>query len=251
MEIKIPGRKKDAGDKSISSADTAEMLERLDRVERRLEELARQTADRETLQQELAGVSEELSQSIHDGMQPLKASHEAAAKASARTASLLEDWLGRERRQLQDQLGGLEQQSARERAAWEQKEADARAEQQRKLLDFAQSVIRYRDRLSTQCGYAREQREAAAEHLLLGVLEGTKAILEENGVEVLDGTGAFDEKLHRIGAVCPTDDPALHLQVKAVLKDGYRMDGRCIRFPEVEVYQYKAAADPQKTNDGE
>ncbi len=256
MFNKDPGYKKNGRDKSVpaAAADTADMLERLDHIERQLEEMgriehrleekARQMA--ETLEDKLASVSEHLSRSIRDGIQPLKTSNETAAKASARTAGLLEDWLERERRQFQDRLSGLEQEFAREQAAWKQKEAEARAEQQQRLLDFAQSVIRYRDQLSMQCGYARERQEAAAERLLLGILEGTKAILEENGIEVLDGTGAFDEKLHRIGAVCPTDDPALHLQIKAVLKDGYRMDGKCIRFPEIEVYQYKTTANAQK-----
>jgi len=124
-----------------------------------------------------------------------------------------------------------------ERRKCDQREARQAAEDQ-KLLNMVQSVIRYRDQLTIQLGYARESQVSQAENLLRAALDGTRSILTENGVEVLDGGGQFNEKFHRAVSTLPTEEPALHLQIASTENAGYRMEDRLIRSQEVTVYQY-------------
>lgn len=69
-------------------------------------------------------------------------------------------------------------------------------------------------------------------------------LFRDQGLEPIDGLGAFDPACHRAIERVPTADPALDGQLAELIRPGFRTADAALRYAEVRVYGYEPATAP-------
>lgn len=118
-----------------------------------------------------------------------------------------------------------------------QAESDARA-QEAAFVELCGSLIRFRDQLWIQRDYAQKDQSDEVVRAISSTLALCRSVLEEAGVEVLDGGGTFDMKRHHTVETVITDDPVLDWQIQRTVKEGYAFQSKLIRQQDVSVFRY-------------
>lgn len=118
-----------------------------------------------------------------------------------------------------------------------QAESDAQT-QEAAFMELCVSLIRFRDQLWIQRDYAQRDQSDEIVSAVSSTLALCRSVLEDAGVEVLDGGGTFDMKRHYTAETVITDDPALDWQIQRTVKEGYVFQDKLIRQQEVAVFRY-------------
>jgi len=120
----------------------------------------------------------------------------------------------------------------------QKKQPDAPASSDAGLLETISGIIAMRDNLlmrkSWICDFA-PQEEAAAK-LVEGQLRETAKLLERTGVEIMEGTEAFNSQVHTVVETKPAQFPEQVDQIAETFRPGYRFRGEVLRPQEVILY---------------
>lgn len=131
----------------------------------------------------------------------------------------------------------LESKLKTEKTHRSQAENDAQA-QEAAFMELCGSLIRFRDQLWIQRDYAQKDQSDEVVRAVSSALALCRSVLEEAGVEVLDGGGTFDMERHHTVETVITDDPALDWKIQRTVKEGYAFQGKLIRQQDVSVFRY-------------
>ena len=80
-------------------------------------------------------------------------------------------------------------------------------------------------------------KDEKAKTMTSSYLEKLKIALESVGVEVTEEQGVYDSKRQMVWESIKTRNRALHNQIAAVLRSGYKYEGKLLQIEEVVVYQ--------------
>lgn len=78
--------------------------------------------------------------------------------------------------------------------------------------------------------------EIAAKKLVETQLKETARILKSSGVEISEGTGAYDPDVHTVAGTVPAESEEQIGQIAQTVRSGYRFKGENLRSQEVMIY---------------
>lgn len=99
-------------------------------------------------------------------------------------------------------------------------------------------LIEMRDTLSMRERWIEYNapEEVAAKKLIETQLEETARVLESAGVQIFEGTGVYDRKVHTVVGRVPTKEEDKIGYIAQTVRAGYRLHGENLRSQEVMVY---------------
>jgi molecular chaperone GrpE len=86
-------------------------------------------------------------------------------------------------------------------------------------------------------GEAIGEGQGALRRPLEVIFTQIQQILESNGLKEIPASGPFDPALHCAIQVAPTEDPALDGKIARLVRSGFTLAGRTLRFAEVEIWK--------------
>jgi molecular chaperone GrpE len=93
-------------------------------------------------------------------------------------------------------------------------------------------------------GASDGEREGAAGRSLDVIFTQIQQILEGNGLKDIAASETFDPAMHCAIQVVPTEDAAMDGKIARLIRPGFTLAGRLVRFAEVEIWKLRAPPAP-------
>jgi molecular chaperone GrpE (heat shock protein) len=118
----------------------------------------------------------------------------------------------------------------------------------KKMIENIMKYINFRDNIIMREDYAKTSGNKDTISVINSILKESAKVLEKCGVEILEGDGKFDNKIHKATGIVKTEDKTLHDMISKTFRPGYSYDGEILRVQEVVLYSYKKEEKLEEDN---